>query len=165
MTLKIGDQAPDFSLPAIGTDNGQNLLTLSSLKGQIVVVYFYPKDDTPGCTKQACGFRDNFNSLKANGITVIGISKDKLTSHEKFREKYGLNFPLASDEALDTIKAYDSWVEKSMMGKKYMGINRNTFLIDQNGKLAQIWTNVKVDGHIEEVSKAALALKDKAQAA
>lgn len=165
MTLKIGDKAPDFTLPAAGMQNDATTLTLSDLKGQIVVFYFYPKDDTPGCTKQACGFRDNFNSLKAKGIAVIGISKDKLKSHDKFIEKFGLNFPLVSDEALDTIKAYDCWKEKSMMGKKYMGIQRNTFLIDQQGKIAQIWRDVKVDGHVEEVSKAALDLQNNAKAA
>ena len=165
MALKIGDKAPDFTLPVVGAENDAETLTLSALQGQVVVFYFYPKDDTPGCTKEACGFRDNFNSLQSKGVTVIGISKDNLKSHNKFREKFGLNFPLVSDEALDTIKAYDCWKEKSMMGKKYMGIQRNTFLIDTDGRIAQIWNDVKVDGHVEEVSKAALALKNKAEAA
>jgi peroxiredoxin Q/BCP len=161
MTLQTGDTAPDFTLPATNSET----ITLSNLRGKPVVVYFYPKDDTPGCTKQACGFRDSFNNLKAHGITVIGISKDNVKSHEKFREKFQLNFPLASDESTDTIKAYDSWVEKSMMGKKYMGSDRATFLIDANGKLTQIWRNVKVDGHIEEVSNAAIALNEQSKAA
>jgi peroxiredoxin Q/BCP len=165
MTLNIGDKAPDFTLPVTGSATGGETITLSKLKGKPVVVYFYPKDDTPGCTKQACGFRDSFNNLKAHGITVIGISKDDVKSHEKFREKFELNFPLASDESLETIKAYDSWVEKSMYGKKYMGSDRATFLIDATGKLAQIWRNVKVEGHVEEVSDAAIALDKKSQAA
>lgn len=165
MTLNIGDKAPDFTLPVTGTDQNTDTLTLSDLKGQIVVLYFYPKDDTPGCTKQACGFRDNFNSLKAQNVTVLGLSKDSLKKHDKFREKFGLNFPLLSDEALDTIKAYDCWKEKSMMGKKYMGIQRNTFLIDQQGKIAKIWCDVKVDGHAEEVGQAAAELKNNAKAA
>jgi peroxiredoxin Q/BCP len=161
MTLEIGDKAPDFTLDATGGET----ITLSKLQGHAVVVYFYPKDDTPGCTKQACGFRDSFNNLKAQGITVIGISKDNIKSHEKFREKYQLNFPLASDESTETIKAYGSWIEKSMMGKKYMGSDRSTFLIDAKGKLAQIWRNVSVEGHIEEVSNAAIELNKASKAA
>ena len=165
MTLNIGDIAPDFTLPVTGAANDAATLTLSDLRGSVVVFYFYPKDDTPGCTTEACGFRDNFNSLKSAGITVIGISKDSIKSHNKFREKFGLNFPLVSDEALDTIKAYDCWKEKSMMGRKYMGIQRNTFLIDPTGKIARIWTDVRVDGHVAEVSDAAIALKNAAKAA
>ncbi len=161
MTLAIGDAAPDFTLPVTGGET----LTLSDLKGKVTVVYFYPKDDTPGCTKQACGFRDTFNSLKSQGITVIGISKDSIRSHEKFKEKYELNFPLASDESCDVVKSYESWIQKSMMGKKYMGADRSTFLIDPQGKLNQIWRNVKVDGHIEEVVNAALALNKQSKAA
>lgn len=155
MTLSIGDKAPDFTLPAT---NGETI-SLKGLKGQIAVIYFYPKDDTPGCTTQACNFRDTFNSLKSQGITVIGMSKDSVKSHEKFREKFQLNFPLASDESTETIQAFGSWTEKSMMGKKYMGIDRSTFLIDTDGTVAQIWRSVKVPGHIDEVVNAALALK------
>lgn len=156
MTLTVGTKAPDFTLPATGGET----ITLSALQGAPVVVYFYPKDDTPGCTVEACDFRDNFNILKKNGITVIGISKDSIKSHEKFKAKFDLNFPLASDEEGKAVEAYGVWVEKSMYGKKYMGIERATFLIDAEGNLARIWNNVKVAGHAAEVLEAAKALKN-----
>lgn len=155
MTLEVGKKAPDFTLPATGGET----LTLSALQGAPVVVYFYPKDDTPGCTKEACSFRDNMNIIQKNGITVIGISKDSVKSHEKFKEKFSLNFPLASDEEGKTVADYGVWVEKSMYGKKYMGIERATFLIDADGKIAKIWRNVKVEGHTEDVLKAAQELQ------
>ena len=158
MTLAIGDKAPDFTLPATGGET----ITLSALKGAPVVVYFYPKDDTPGCTTEACDFRDNMNILKSHGVTVIGISKDSVKKHEKFKEKFSLNFPLASDEEGKAVEAYGVWVEKSMYGKKYMGIDRATYLIDANGKLAQIWRPVKVPGHAAEVLAAAEKLTKKA---
>ena len=126
-----------------------------NLKGQTVVVYFYPKDDTPGCTTQACDFRDHINTLKAQNIQVIGISKDNLKSHEKFKEKFSLNFPLAADETGKTVEAYGAWGEKSMYGKKYMGIIRSTFLIDADGVIQQIWRNVKVNDHVQDILKAA----------
>lgn len=151
MILAIGKKAPDFSLPA--TDG--ETIHLRDLKGQPVIVYFYPKDDTPGCTAQACDFRDSFNALKKSGIAVIGISKDSVKAHEKFTEKYDLNFPLASDETGKTLEAYGVWVEKSMYGKKYMGIERSTFLIDHEGNLAQEWRKVSVPGHVAEVLAAA----------
>ncbi len=151
MTLDIGQKAPDFTLPATGDKS----ITLSALKGSPAVIYFYPKDDTPGCTTEACDFRDNFNTMKKNGITVIGISKDGMKSHEKFKAKFDLNFDLASDETGETVEKYGVWVEKSMYGKKYMGIERATFLIDADGKIAAIWRNVKVAGHAVEVMNAA----------
>lgn len=160
MSLAVGDKAPDFTLP---TDNDGSV-TLSQLKGKPVVIYFYPKDDTPGCTKEACGFRDNMARLQKNGVTVIGISKDSAKKHDKFKEKYDLNFPLASDEDCKVCEAYGSWVEKSMYGRKYMGIDRSTFLIDAKGKLAKIWRKVKVTGHVDDVLQAIEEL-DNAKAA
>ncbi len=161
MTPEIGQQAPDFTLPATDYET----IALRDLKGQTVVLYFYPKDDTPGCTTEACGFRDNFNALKAKGVTVLGVSKDSVKSHDKFKEKYTLNFPLLSDEEGVTLNAYNVWVEKSMMGRKYMGIERSTFLIDSTGKLAQVWRNVKVAGHVAEVTDAATKLQQQSKAA
>lgn len=160
MTVEIGDKAPNFTLPATGGKD----ITLSDYKGQIVVVYFYPRDDTPGCTKQACSFSDNFNALKKQNVVVIGISKDSIKSHEKFKEKYGLNFDLASDTSTETIQAFGSWIEKSMYGKKYMGINRDTYLIDEKGVIQHIWRKVNVEGHTEDVLAQVEKLKQ-AQAA
>ncbi len=160
MSLSIGKKAPDFTLPCTTGEN----VTLSDLKGKPVVLYFYPKDDTPGCTAESCDFRDNFGALKKMGAQVFGLSKDSIKSHLKFIEKYDLNFPLLSDEEGKTVAAYGAWVEKSMYGKKYMGIERSTFLIDADGKLAQIWRNVKVDGHVAEVMDEVKKLK-KAEAA
>ena len=146
MPLKIGSKAPDFTLPSIDGD-----VRLSDFKGKTVVVYFYPKDDTPGCTAEACDFRDTLVRLKRTGAVVLGISKDSVKKHQKFAEKYDLNFPLLADEDGKTVEAYGVWVEKSMYGKKYMGIERATFLIDDNGKIAHIWNNVKVPGHVDDV--------------
>ena len=143
--LTVGSPAPDFTLP---TDGGGSV-SLKGLQGQPVILYFYPKDDTPGCTTEACGFRDLFPRFK--GATVIGISKDSIKSHDKFKVKYDLPFTLASDEDTAVMQAYGAWVEKSMYGKKYMGTDRATFLIDASGKIAQIWRKVKVPGHVEEV--------------
>lgn len=153
--LQIGDKAPDLDLPTDGSGN----VDLEDYKGKKnVVVYFYPKDDTPGCTVEAQGFRDlNEKFAKADTI-IIGVSKDSCKSHDKFKEKYGLNFHLASDETGDVCNAWGTWVEKSMYGKKYMGIQRDTFLIDKTGKIAAIWRKVKVDGHVEEVLEAAKKL-------
>lgn len=148
--LSIGDKAPDFTLPTDG--NGE--ISLNKLKGQKVVVYFYPKDDTSGCTKEACGFKDNMSSFNKMKAQVIGISKCSVAKHDKFKAKYELNFPLASDEQSDVCEQYGVWVEKSMYGKKYMGIERATFLIDENGKIEQIWRKVKVPGHVEAVMDA-----------
>ncbi len=146
-SLEIGDKAPDFTLPTDG--NGE--ITLSKLRGEKVVLYFYPKDDTPGCTTESCGFRDNLSNLNKAGVQVIGLSKCSVAKHDKFKAKYDLNFPLASDENGTTCEDYGTWGEKSMYGKKYMGIERSTFLIDENGKIQNIWRKVKVDGHVEDV--------------
>ena len=150
MTAQVGEPAPDFTLP---TDGGGSV-TLSALKGQKVIVYFYPKDDTPGCTKEACGFRDSLPDFTAVDAEIIGISKDSVKKHDKFKEKYELNFPLAADEDGKTCEAYGTWVEKSMYGRKYMGIDRSTFLIDGKGVVRQVWRKVKVPGHVDEVLKA-----------
>lgn len=147
ITLSIGDKAPDFTLP---TDGGGEI-SLKKLKGQKVVLYFYPKDDTPGCTKESCSFNENLNKFNKLDVQVIGISKCSVKKHDKFKEKYGLKFPLASDEGSDTCERYGVWLEKSMYGKKYMGIDRSTFLIDEKGKITALWHKVKVDGHVEEV--------------
>lgn len=147
MTLNIGDAAPDFTMKV----SEDQVITLSELRGKNVVLYFYPKDDTPGCTVEAC----NFNSMKkdfedANAI-VIGVSKDDIKSHNKFKTKYDLGFDLASDTEGRTCEAYGVWAQKSMFGKKYMGILRNTFLIDAQGKISYIWRDVSVAGHAKEV--------------
>lgn len=149
--LEAGDIAPDFTLPA----TGGGTVSLSALRGKKVVVYFYPKDDTPGCTQESCEFRDSFARLAARGVAVIGISRDSVASHEKFREKYALNFPLASDEKGEVTEKYGVWVEKSMYGKKYMGIDRATFLIGEDGKILRLWRKVKVGGHVDDVIAAA----------
>ncbi len=154
MTLAIGDAAPDFSLPT----DGKGTITLSALKGKKVILYFYPKDDTPGCTKEACEFRDAQPDFDGSGAVVIGVSKDSGTAHDKFKAKHQLNFALAADTEGKVVEAYDSWVEKSMYGKNYMGIDRATFLIDGEGFIRGIWHKVKVPGHVEEVLKAAQAL-------
>lgn len=151
MPLDSGDKAPGFTLP---TDGGGEL-SLSTFAGRKVVLYFYPKDDTSGCTKEAIGFRDALAEFEAAGTTVIGASKDSPAKHDKFKAKYGLNFPLVSDEEGSLCEAYGVWVEKSMYGRKYMGIERATFLIDAEGKIARVWRKVKVTGHVEEVLEAA----------
>ncbi len=152
--LNIGDSAPDFTLPT----DGEGEITLSSLKGQKVVIYFYPKDDTPGCTKESQGFNEALDAFKALNTNIIGISKDSVAKHDKFKAKYDLQFPLASDENGTTCEDYDVWKEKNMYGKKYMGIERTTFLIDENGKIAQIWRKVKVAGHVEAVQAEAQSI-------
>ncbi len=146
-TLKTGDKAPDFTLPT----DGDGEITLSSLKGQKVVLYFYPKDDTPGCTKESCSFNENLTKLNKINAQVIGVSKCSVKKHDKFKAKYDLKFPLASDENSDVCERYGVFKEKSMYGKTYMGIERSTFLIDENGKIEHAWYNVKVPGHVEAV--------------
>jgi thioredoxin-dependent peroxiredoxin len=151
MSIEIGDKAPDFTLP---TDGGGKL-TLSKLRGRKVVLYFYPKDDTSGCTAEACGFRDNFPKFGKLDATVIGISRDSVASHDKFKQKYDLPFSLAADEKGEVCERYGVWVEKSMYGRKYMGIERSTFLIDEKGVVRGLWRKVKVPGHVEAVLAAA----------
>jgi peroxiredoxin Q/BCP len=141
--IEAGEKAPAFTLTA---DDGEKV-RLSDLKGGPVVVYFYPRDDTPGCTREACSFRDQRSVLKKLGATVLGISTDSIESHGKFRDKYELNFPLLADPDHKVAEKYGAWREKNMYGKKSMGIQRSTFLIDADGKVAKVWKAVKVDGH------------------
>lgn len=145
--LSIGDKAPDFKLK---NDEG-NEISLSDFKGKKVILYFYPKDDTPGCTKEACGFRDDQKKFQTKNTVIVGVSADSVESHVKFKKKYGLPFQLLSDPDKKLIQAFGVWVEKSMYGKKYMGIERATFVIDESGKIAKVFPKVKVDGHVEEV--------------
>ena len=145
--LKIGVKAPAFTLIS---DSGVKV-SLKDLKGKKVILYFYPKDDTSGCTKEACSFRDNIKVIEKKNAVVIGVSKDNTKSHQKFKLKYDLPFTLLSDENLEMLKDYDVWKEKSMYGKKYMGIERTTYIIDEKGKIADIFNKVKVDGHTEEI--------------
>jgi thioredoxin-dependent peroxiredoxin len=154
MSLSIGTRAPAFSLPA--TDGRE--ISLDSLKGRKVVLYFYPKDDTSGCTLEAQNFQALKQDFAAADTEIIGVSPDSLKSHEKFRAKYGLDFALASDEATAMLQAYGVWVEKSMYGRTYMGVERTTLLIDREGMIAQVWSKVKVPGHAEEVLAAAKVL-------
>lgn len=151
--LIIGKPAPDFSLPI----DGGGTFTLSSLKGRKVVLYFYPKDDTPGCTKEAMDFNRLKGEFAKAGADIIGLSPDNVASHGKFRKKHGLDFPLASDEEKTTLEAYGVWVEKSMYGRKYMGVERTTVLVGADGLIKQIWPKVKVPGHADEVLAAAKA--------
>jgi thioredoxin-dependent peroxiredoxin len=150
MALDIGDKAPEFTLPT----DGDGSVSLGKLKGKKVVLYFYPKDDTSGCTAEACAFRDMFPRFKKTDATVIGISRDSVASHDKFKKKYELPFTLASDAQGKVTEKYGVWVQKSMYGRKYMGIERATFLIDEKGKIEQVWHKVKVPGHADEVLKA-----------
>ena len=145
--IKIGQKAPAFSLP----NQDGKLVRLADFKGKKVVLYFYPKDDTPGCTKESCAFRDGLEEIHASGAVVLGISADSVDSHKKFVKKYNLNFPLLSDETKTVVQAYGVWKEKSLYGRKFMGIERTTFIIDEQGKLDDIFQKVKVDGHLEEV--------------
>src|ERR1700737_1200456 len=153
MNISIGEKAPDFTLPTDG--NGR--VTLSQLRGKPVVLYFYPKDDTSGCTAEACGFRDAFPDYGQTGAAVIGVSKDSVASHDKFKKKHDLPFTLASDADGKVCESYGVWVEKSMYGRKYMGIERATFLIDEKGVGRGVWRKVKVPGHVEAVLAAAKA--------
>lgn len=152
--LEAGDKAPPFALP---TDGGGSL-ALKSLKGRKVVLYFYPKDDTSGCTREAIDFSGLAKEFAAAGTEVIGCSKDSVASHEKFKEKHGLKVTLAADAEGAALEAYGVWVEKSMYGRKYMGIERATFLIDRGGRIARVWHKVKVPGHAAEVLAATKAL-------
>lgn len=146
----IGKPVPNFDLPATMTGS----VSRAAMKGKVYVLYFYPKDDTSGCTAESCDFRDNIAAFKMLGAAVAGISKDNLKSHEKFSKKYNLNFPLISDENGTMCEAFGVWVEKSMYGRKYMGIERSTFLIDAKGVVRNVWRKVSVPGHVAEVAKA-----------
>jgi peroxiredoxin Q/BCP len=155
VTLEEGSTAPDFELPA----SGGRTVSLKAMNGRPFVLYFYPKADTPGCTKEASAFQEALPALKKIGIDVIGVSKDKMTLINAFAEKFQLTFPLASDENGAVTEAYGAWVEKSMYGKKYMGIDRRTFLIDGAGKVVKVWPKVRVEGHVKAVMEAAQRLK------
>ncbi|WP_157014842.1 peroxiredoxin [Mesorhizobium xinjiangense] len=150
----IGQEAPDFELPR----DGGGTIRLSDLRGKPVVLYFYPKDDTSGCTKEALDFSALKPEFDEAGAVVIGISPDSAKSHDKFKAKHGLSIELASDEGKSMLEAYGVWVEKSMYGRKYMGVERTTMLIDAEGKVAQVWPKVKVAGHAEDVLAAVKAL-------
>ena len=152
--LKIGDKAPSFTLPA----DGGSKVSLADLKGKSVVLYFYPKDDTSGCTAEAIAFSKDSKAFKAAGAVVVGVSKDSAASHDKFKAKYDLSVTLVADEETKTAEAYGVWVEKSMYGRRYMGMERATFLIDGKGIIRHIWRKVKVPGHSADVLAAAKAL-------
>lgn len=152
--LDAGDKAPAFTLAA----DGGGTVSLKDFAGKALVLYFYPKDDTSGCTKEAIGFSEKIDAFKRAGAAVVGVSKDSVAAHDKFKAKYDLAITLGSDPETKMIAAYGAWVEKSMYGRKYMGIDRSTFLIDGKGKIVRAWRKVKVPGHVEEVLAAVKAL-------
>lgn len=155
--LEVGQKAPDFTLPA---DDGSKV-KLKELLGNYVLLYFYPRDDTPGCTKEACAFRDRSKELAKLGVKVLGVSTDDVPSHVKFRDKFELNFPLLADVEHKVAEKYGAWREKNMYGKKSMGVQRSTFLIGPDGVIARVWPKVQVDGHDAETFEAVKALKAK----
>jgi peroxiredoxin Q/BCP len=155
LKLKVGDRAPGFTAP--GTDGKP--ISLSDFKGKPVVLYFYPRDDTPGCTKEACSFRDGFAAFKKAGAVVLGVSVDSPKSHAKFAQKFGLPFTLVADEDKSIVQAYGVWGEKKFMGRTYMGTHRVTFLIGPNGRIAKIWPSVKPEEHAAEVLAAVSGLR------
>ncbi len=144
---KHGDKAPEFT----ATTDGGETIKLKDLRGKRVVLYFYPKDDTPGCTQEACDFRDSITTFRRRGVVVLGVSPDSVKSHEKFKAKFDLPFPLLADEDHAIAEAYGVWQEKSMYGRKYMGIVRSTFVIDEKGKIAKVHEKVKVKGHVNQL--------------
>ena len=150
----VGDNAPDIALPRDGGD----IVKLSDFAGKKVVLYFYPKDDTPGCTKEAIGFTESLDAFAALDAVILGVSKDSVKKHDKFAAKHDLKIALLSDEEGDVCERYGTWVEKKMYGKTYMGIERATYLIGADGKIAQVWRKVRVPGHVETVLEAAKAL-------
>ncbi|WP_243090227.1 thioredoxin-dependent thiol peroxidase [Thermus neutrinimicus] len=153
--MEPGTLASDFALP----DQEGRIHRLSDYRGKWVVLYFYPKDDTPGCTKEACGFRDRMGDLQELGAVVLGVSADDVQSHKRFAEKYGLNFPLLADPERQVITAYGAWGRKKLYGKEYEGILRQTFLIDPEGRIAKVWKKVSPEGHAEEVAEALRSLR------
>ncbi len=146
-TLNVGDPAPDFTLPA----GDGTTLSLKDLRGKKVILYFYPRDNTSGCTREACSFRDDIRKFQRKGAAIIGVSADSVESHKKFAGKFDLPFPLLSDEKKSVITAYGVWKKKSLYGKTFLGIERSTFVIDEQGKIARIYRKVKVDGHSDEI--------------
>jgi peroxiredoxin Q/BCP len=150
---EVGKKAPDFTL----FDQDENKVSLKDFSGKKVVLYFYPKDNTSGCTKEACNFRDDFPKFKKTDAVILGVSPDSVSSHKKFAEKYNLPFTLLADEEKKVVEKYGVWKEKSMYGKKYMGVERTTFIIDEEGKIKKIFSKVKIDGHNTEVME---SLKD-----
>ena len=148
--IEAGEKAPDFTLSA---DDGSRV-KLSGLRGSPVVLYFYPRDDTPGCTREACAFRDRKAEMGRLGAKVLGVSTDSVESHRKFREKYGLNFPLLADTARNVAEKYGAWCERVRFGKRSIGVQRSTFLIDAEGIVTKVWKSVKVDGHDQQVIEA-----------
>jgi peroxiredoxin Q/BCP len=152
--VDVGDTAPDFSLPS--TDG--SVISLAQFRGkQPVVLYWYPKDDTPGCTREACGFRDNLAALQGKGVAVLGASPDSVKSHQKFTTKFSLNFPLLADEGAVVAQKYGVWGEKSMYGRTFMGVERTTFLIDMEGTIAAVWRKVNPNKHVDEILTALAA--------
>ncbi len=152
--LEPGAKAPDFTLPA---DDGGEVM-LHELRGKPVVLYFYPRDDTPGCTREACSFRDRKSDMEQLGASVLGVSPDNVTSHQKFRDKHSLNFPILADAGHKVAEQYGAWREKVRFGKRAMGIQRSTFVIDREGVIRKVWKNVQVDGHDEQVLAALRSL-------
>ena len=144
--INEGDKAPNFSLPS-----SNKVINLKELYGKKIILFFYPKDNTPGCTKEACSFSDNIDKLKKKDIYDFGVSKDNLESHEKFKKKQNLNIELLSDNNSDTCEKYKVWIKKNKFGKEYMGIERTTFLIDTKGKIEKIWRNLDIDNHVNEI--------------
>ncbi len=148
--LNVGDKAPEFK----GTTDSGEEVSLKDFTGKKVVLYFYPKDDTPGCTREACSFRDNIGRVQEKNAVVVGVSVDSVKSHQKFKEKYDLPFPLISDPDKELVQSYGVWKEKTNYGRKYMGTERTTVVIDEQGRIAKIFNNVKVDGHTDKVLEA-----------
>lgn len=145
--LQAGDKAPDFT----GTNQDDKTISLSGFSGKKLILYFYPKDDTPGCTAEACNFNDNYNSWVEKGYEVVGVSPDSAASHRKFREKYGLKFDLIADTEKEILQAYDAWGEKNMYGKKYMGVLRKTYVIDENGIIREVFEKVETKDHTKQI--------------
>lgn len=151
--IEIGDKAPDFHLSGIDSEGNENMFSLKDFLGKKIILYFYPKDNTPGCTTEACDFRDNMNRLLSKGVSVIGVSPDSIKSHVKFKSDHGLAFPLLSDPDKKVASAYGAYGDKVMYGKKTVGMIRSTFLIGADGSLEKIWRNVKAKGHVDSILK------------